>query len=133
MNHELNERLRRMPLRQPPPSLDRWVSRHTRRRRALRLGTGLAAAAVLAALWFVARGVPHHRRAPDEALKPVRVERVWSRVADDGLVILDADTPYRTFRRWTVRYVWQRDLLTGAHFEMAVPAGEVVLVAQELY
>jgi hypothetical protein len=140
MTNDLEDMARRLPLRQPPPSLDRWVRARMRRRRLTAAAlAAAAAAAVAAALWVVAHPIgpgPLPGR-PGEAapadLTPVRVERICSRTFDGGTVLLGSGKPYRLLRRETVRFIRWRDAGPDGSREIALPRRTIILVPEEPY
>jgi catechol 2,3-dioxygenase-like lactoylglutathione lyase family enzyme len=132
----LEDRLRGLPLRAPPPSLDAWIgrARHARRRRA---GWALAAAAVLAAggaagLLHFGRGDGRDGAVAAADAAPLRIDQTWSQTLDGGTVVLD-DEPHRLLERQTLRHVFWRDPDRGARYEVTVPQTEIILVAERPY
>ena len=138
MNPErtLEERLRRLPLRPPPESLDAWLRRRRafRRRRAV---WALAAAIVLAiggaaGILFLARGGGSDDRITTAEAAPLRIDQTWSRTIDGGTVLID-NGPHRLLERQTLRHVWWRDPEQDVRYEVTVPQTEIILVAERPY
>jgi hypothetical protein len=139
VSDRIEEMLKRMPLAPPPASLDGWVARRRCRRAEawVGVGVGLAAAAVVVATAWLAGGmgaVDGGGAAPPVATaEAVCIERVWSRVADDGVVVLGDEGPFRQWRKRSVRYVWCREPGEDAAVEIILPREDVILVACETY
>ena len=144
MTDEIENLLGRMPLREPPPSLDNRVlgRRHRRRRILYRslAGGALTAAAAALIVGFALSGGDGDRVAQDnppaptqataraKPAAPVRIERNWSTVAYEGVVVPDRRLPLRKFRRQVLEHVQWVDKSRGRRMEMTVPHDEVILI-----
>jgi len=159
---DVEDILRRMPLEEPSPALDRrilgMVAAGGRSRPALRTLAGLAAAAAAAAAvlalawtgypsapkesagerWIVSSGAD--AAGPDRASArrtafdgPVRVERLISEQTDDGIVGVGEGAAVQRLRRDCVRQIMVVDPETRRQVDVSVPWREMVLVQVEPY
>ena len=145
----LEEKLREVSLRPPPPELEKRIASALRSQRRLfrwsrmRRGAiwgGMAAAAALflgvgVAFWTGSLSLPQEEPptargtvAADEGFRPVHAENRLQNKVDEGIVFLQNGLPARQYRfEFVDRVVWEnpRD---GSKMEMEVPREEVVLV-----
>jgi hypothetical protein len=135
---QIEDLLRALPLRRPPPSLDNRVGRlwhPPSRRRGPRRGrwAAVAAAAAIAAALLVAVWGPWGPE-PSETQKsatPVTIERVWSRLASNEVVAVEGGAPVRRLQRQIVRHVQLIDEEHDVRIEWNIPSEQVIDVPLE--
>ena len=140
MTSDIENLLREMPLRKPAASLD---ARVVGRRRRLRIvlwtaaTAGVAAAAAAAIIILAGPGGPAQlpalpppaavAQAPSPA-EPVRLQRNWSQLSYEGVVVPDGRTPLRQFRHQALEHVQWIDAARGTKTEMTIPREEIILI-----
>lgn len=139
---QLEDLLGVMPLRKPPSTLDGKVLPPRRRVVPWVVVVGAAAAAAIVAI-VVLRPPPATRSDGSLAggkpadiprhVAPLRLEETISSVRYQGLVVQDAKTPLRVFRRRTIERAYVLDEETGYAVETSEPRERVVLVNAEMY
>jgi hypothetical protein len=147
MPSDLEDLLRRVPLRRPSEDLDRRVlaeaAAPAARPRVFRwAATALAAAAAVALAvagwqWLSMQGNEHHKAygpaspgvvQADGHDEPIRIEQVWSAVEPRGVVMIDDQTPARGFVRRTVNRVQVIDEKQNIRVEYTIPREDYVYV-----
>lgn len=137
---DLEELLKRAPLRPPSPQLDRCIAAALRPWRWKR--PTLAAAAVIGVIfgtWVIV-----HHRAPAKptpiaqlptplvrpSTKPVSISRTYGGMVRDGIVGATADgQPLERYRRQTIHQTLMLDPKTGRIVTICIPKEEVYVVA----
>jgi hypothetical protein len=143
---DIESTLRQLPLRPPPPTLDRRVGLacHPWRRRAR--WTAAAAAAIVALAiggwtwrhtWragdkFIATSEPRHpveTRPFTASLTPISITRTYGGIARDGVIGKTASgQPLERIRRQTVRQVLIVDPKRGTKVSITMPQEDVFVV-----
>ncbi len=148
MSENVENLLRRMPLRRPSAALDaRILALRPKHRRvwivSLAGGALAAAAAVLLAL-ALPRGSETGAPVPPSASStpasmalatpraPVEFQENYSQVSYEGVVAPDNVTPLQQFRRHTVERVQWVDAARGLKFETTTPRDEIILVSASM-
>jgi hypothetical protein len=145
---DVEEQLRRMPLRRPSPMLDERVRRVIRPRWGLALGVA-AAMALLAGTGAVlvremgrhdsigvgqsAREVAREQIEVGEIERPIVVAQSIAGTPDGNVIGSDADGTFRRVRRTVVRQVRYVNPETGKTIWLTVPREEVVLMKVEAF
>jgi len=143
---EMELALGRLSLRSPSPELDQRLAKllsSSRPRERTRSVLFAAAASVAIALGTVPL-ILHHRwnstermlvqtpvvqPAPSRpARSPLRVERQFARVSDNGIVGTDHGVPLQLLHYIAVRQIWYFDPRTGKKLQVTVPEDEAFLV-----
>ena len=149
MSTEIERLLAEMPLRRPTTSLDGRVLCRRGKARVLRWSAVGAAVAAAAAVVTIAvapwRGGPQERPGPVERAHlatqtpaaemvpagPVRLERDFSQLHYEGIMLLDENTPVHRFRRRIFRNVLWVDERSGFAEQMAIPDQEIIFISAE--
>lgn len=141
---EIELALRRLPLRSPSDHLDARIAgvlgaNRSRRRPSLLLAAAAAIAVALGSVPFVLNRTPHPLQRPlargpvdqsavPSTAGPLRVERQFARVSDDGVIGTSQGVPVQLLRRTTVRQIWYFDPHTGKKLQVTVPRDQAFLV-----
>jgi hypothetical protein len=145
MSQDIEDILRRLPLRKPPDTLDGRAI--PARGIPVRLAwAGVAAAVAAAVVIAVLVHQAGQRNAADlgrprqvasagssatsveAAADPVRLERTWSRTDYEGLILLDDTVPMRKFRWHELQQIQWTDPARGIQYEVTVPREKIILV-----
>ena len=153
MSSDIENLLRRMPLRKPSADLDaRVLASRPQPKRAWLIGAVGGALAAAAAV-ILAVGLPQNTHtvttappavpgatqvaegpltltgaAPAVPAEPVRLEQNWSEVSYEGLVCPDPQTPLRKFRHRTLEHVQWFDPRRNIRMETTIPHEEIIFV-----
>lgn len=146
MNSEIEKLLEKMPLRRPRASLDRRILR-SGKMTAIRwsaVAGAVAAAAALLVAALIWQGERHdspeqsriadtHPKLPEFPAGPVRLQRDFSQLEYEGIILLDDKTPVRKFHRRILRNVIWMDEQAGFVDEMTMPDEEIILLTAQTY
>ena len=141
---EIELALRRLPLRTPSDHLDAQIAgvlgaNRTRRRPSLLLAVAAAVAVALGTVPLVLNHPPQPSRrplvegpvdqpAPRSTAGPLRVERQFARISDDGVIGTAHGVPVQLLRRTAVRQIWYFDPHTGKKLQVTIPRDQTILV-----